>query len=50
MLLQIGYKKTLANKVSITTLAQTAPVPAFEASLSIDRAGVRTQTFEEADV
>lgn len=48
MLLQIGYKKSLANKVSITTLAQEAPVPAFEALLSIDHAGVHTQAFEEA--
>ena len=50
MLLQIGYKNSLANKVSVMTLAQAAPVPSFEASLIIDRAGILTQAFEEADV
>lgn len=50
MLFQIGYKKSLANEVSITTLAHAASVPSFEALLSIDRAGVRTQAFQEADV
>lgn len=50
MILQIGYKKSLANKVSMTTLAQAAPDPSFEASLNTDRARVYTQAFQEADV